>query len=198
MQGTACICPDCLKVMCSLNYTDYLCKKVGMQVGIQTWVCVECGNSACNATNIRTLDDDTYVGRTEEVAVTCFNDFSSKVVPQSVLLSIIKDYYKNLFTELSFKIFNTSWTYCLEILVWEVINSESDMQKLSAYSELSEIKTLYKNTGLWPVNTRYWLNIKSTDKITFVEEGAWLIMLNKKSEILKSENEHGNDYTGKS
>ncbi len=182
----SCICPDCSQLMRNLNYADYLCARTKMQIGIETLVCLACGNSSSIVRNVRALEDNASVGRTEEISVTCFSSYEPKPIPQDVLLTILKNYYKNLFSELSLKIFNTSWIPCLELVVWDIINSAEDMKKMAAYAELVEIQSIFKNTGLWPVNSSYWRNVKSDNMITFVEESTWRIMLNKKSELIKT------------
>jgi hypothetical protein len=171
--------------MRDLNYVDYLCTSVNIQVGMETLVCLKCGNSVSRVSNVRASDDNDNVGRTEDLAYT-FNPTIVKPLSQELLLSLIKEYYKDLFYDLSIKIFNSNWVTGLELVVWEVVEDGTLLRNLHVYEEIKQIKMLFERTGLWPVNTAHWLNFKDSDDVVFVNATVWKYMLKKKQKLLKN------------
>lgn len=180
------ICPDCIIPMKVIELTDFYCQSVSLQVTIEEQLCIQCGNSALQITDVRDAEDNNKTGRVEDLSVTCFPNKPARKIPQKTLITFIQEYFLQLVRKTCYKIFNVYWIYKFDIVLWELINS-SEMHKFQYCDELKEIKNLANKLNSWVIHADSWIDLQNIKK-DFVSLNTWEWMYKNQKKLLRHDN----------
>lgn len=179
------VCPDCIIVMKVVDLLTYYCSSADLIVNMHYNVCLKCGNSSLCLTNVKAPEEENLLGRIETVERTC--EYVHAInISQDLLMSLIKNYYRDVVIKLCQYIHRASWRYKFEIDLWDVLyTNESD--EILDYEELKEVRKLASKTKLWLVNSAHWLNLRDGED-NFVSLDTWQKMYKNQKKLLRYDN----------